>query len=102
MEIFNEIILVLTLYTIMCFSDWLGDVELKMKIGYVACVLVSVHFVLNIIIMTTTTIQVSKRKCRLSSQRRKYKKEREARNKKMDETRKERRAKRRVRFARYL
>ena len=102
MEIFNEIILVLTLYTIMCFSDWLSDVELKMKIGYVACALVSFHFILNIAIMTTTTIQVSKRKCRFKSLQRKYKKEREARNKMMEETRAKRSAKRRARFAMYL
>ena len=56
MEIFNEIILVLTLYTIICFSDWQSDVELKMKIGYVACALVSFHFLLNLMLMTSTTI----------------------------------------------
>ena len=56
MEIFNEIVLALTLYTIMCFSDWLDEVEAKLKVGYVSSLLVASHFLLNLIIMTITTI----------------------------------------------
>ena len=66
MELFNEIILMLTLYTIMCFSDWLTDhVEIKLKIGYVACALVAFHFLLNLSLIIVTTIKVTNRRLRM-------------------------------------
>ena len=66
MELFNEIILMLTLYTIMCFSDWLyGNVEIKLKIGYVACALVAFHFLLNLSLIIVTTVKVTKRRLRM-------------------------------------
>ena len=101
MEIFNEIILVLTLYTIMCFSDWLGDVELKMKIGYMACAFVGFHFLLNLVLIIKTTVVVTKRRIYMKYLRKRYNSERELRLHKMQETRFQRRAQRKERFARY-
>ena len=102
MEIFNEIILVLTLYTIMSFSDWLSDVEIKMKIGYMACALVGFHFLLNLVLIIKTTVVVTKRRIHMHYLRKMYNSERSLCLRTMQETRFKRRAERKERFVRYL
>ena len=72
MELFNELIMLLTLYTIMCFSDWLDDLEVQFKIGYVACALIGFHFGLNLFLIIVTTVRVTKQKCRMRILRKKY------------------------------
>ena len=46
-EYFNEIILMLTLYTFICFSPFVPDVEMRFAIGYFAIATVSLHLVVN-------------------------------------------------------
>ena len=65
MEYFNEVILMMTLYTIMCFSGWISDVEIKFKLGYVACALVTFHFLLNLSLIIVITVRVTKRRLRM-------------------------------------
>ena len=56
-EIFNEVILVLLMYTIMCLSNFVPDIELKFQIGYVAIGLVGLHLLYHMTLMTITTIR---------------------------------------------
>ena len=65
MELFNEIILIFILYTIMCFSDWLNDVRMQLKIGFIACGLVILHFLCNIALIAMATVKMLIRKVRM-------------------------------------
>ena len=51
MEFFNEIILMWALTTMVCFSPWINDIELKAKIGFFACGIVVFHFIINLSVM---------------------------------------------------
>ena len=70
MELFNEVILVCTLYTIMCFSGWLSNADVKLRVGYVACSLVTFHFGLNLGLIFITTFKIAKRRLRMRKHRR--------------------------------
>ena len=92
MELFNELIMLLTLYTIMCFSDWLDDQEFQFKIGYVACALIGFHSGLNLFLITVTTLRETKQRCRLCILRKRHKKARQALKARLEETRPTRKA----------
>ena len=57
MELFNEVILMTTLYTMICFTPWIQSIEMKFKIGFVTCAIVALHFAVNLGIMTGTSIK---------------------------------------------
>ena len=40
------------LFTMMCFSPWISNVELKLQIGNFTCGLVVLHFLVNLVLMT--------------------------------------------------
>ena len=86
MEVFNEIVLLLLLYTYLCFSDWLRDADLQLSIGYVSCALIAIHFVLNLYLIIAETVRTTKRKCRIHSLRKKHEKDREALKIRLKET----------------
>ena len=65
MELFNEVIFMNLLYCIMCFSDFLQDVEVQLTIGYIACGLVALHFIINLFLILHTTVRSLIRKVRL-------------------------------------
>lgn len=46
-EIFNEVTIMLVMYTILCFTPWIEDKELQGKIGCICCGLVSFPFIAN-------------------------------------------------------
>ena len=54
----NEIIIVLTLYTIFCFTNFLPDEMVKFYVGYVSCLLIIVHLLINLFIMLSGSIQL--------------------------------------------
>ena len=35
-------------YTMICFTPLVPSIEAKMKVGYVSCFLVSLHFIVNL------------------------------------------------------
>ena len=47
MEFFNEIILMFVMYTMICFTQWIQSLEMKLKIGYFSCSLVVFHFLIS-------------------------------------------------------
>jgi hypothetical protein len=55
-EYFNESIIILSLYTFMCFSDFVPDPVMQMNIGYVSCLLVLIHLGFNLSVMTISTL----------------------------------------------
>lgn len=54
----NETIIVFTLYTIFCFTNFLQDEIVKLNVGYVSCLLIIVHLLINLYIMLTGSIQL--------------------------------------------
>ena len=56
-EWFNEVVLMSTLYTIMCFSPLVQDVATKFYIGYVCIAIVISHLLLNIGIIFYVTLK---------------------------------------------
>lgn len=63
-EYFNEFILMVILYTILCFSPFVGDVNVKFFIGYVSIFFVSLHLVVNITSISISTFASLKLKCK--------------------------------------
>ena len=57
LETFNEVLLLLIMYTMMCFTDFVPDLETQYGIGYVACSLVVGHLLANLGIMLTTSFK---------------------------------------------
>ena len=55
-EYFNETIIMLSLYTFMCFSDFVPDPVMQLNIGYASCLLVLTHLGYNLSIMMGTTV----------------------------------------------
>jgi hypothetical protein len=48
MEIFNEVLIMFTVYTFMIFSDFVQDVDTKFMVGYLAIGFVAIHLLVNI------------------------------------------------------
>ena len=90
-EIFNEIVMILLLYTFISFTDWVPNMETKFKLGYVACGLITLHLMINIFIMLTSSVKGCVNKCRLSSHRKKHNKERSILRKRLQTNRPKRR-----------
>ena len=65
MELFNEVLLILLLYTMMCFTPWISDVETKYQTGYLSCLLVAFHFVFNISIMLVASLRTLVTQCKV-------------------------------------
>ena len=76
-EIFNEVVMILILYTFISFTDWVPSLEAKFKLGYLSCGLIVLHLLINIFIMLTSSIKGAYKACRLSRHRRKHNKKRE-------------------------
>ena len=76
MEIFNETILMLTMYTMICFSPFVPDVLTRFKLGYVTILIVCVHLLLNLTIIFITTFVNCKLCLRKRSLKRQYKRSR--------------------------
>ena len=50
-DFFNEVIIVFTLYTVMCFSGFVPSALMEFNVGYVSCGLIIIHLVVNLVIM---------------------------------------------------
>lgn len=59
-EYFNEFILMMVLYTMLCFSPFISDLSVKYAIGYVSIFIVALHLVLNIFFIFKNSFTVSK------------------------------------------
>ena len=57
MEMFNECMLLLIMYTMMCFTDLVPDVRIQYKMGYISCVLVVGHLLVNLGLMLYSSLK---------------------------------------------
>ena len=64
MEFFNEIILMMTMYSIMCFSPFIFDAETKFYLGYITIAIVCLHLAVNFFLIFKGTFHEMKMKCR--------------------------------------
>ena len=76
LEYFNELILMMTMYTIICYSPWVQDVELKFYIGYVTIGFVILHLVINLFLIFRGTFIMLSNRCRRRMTMKAYKKSR--------------------------
>jgi len=51
MELFNEAMMTLIMYSILCFTDFIPDPNNRYQVGYVSIALISLHFTVNIAIL---------------------------------------------------
>ena len=51
LEFFNEIIVMMVMYCIFCFSDFVPDPQARSSIGFVCCSIVSLHLLANLSLM---------------------------------------------------
>ena len=65
-ELFNEIVLMFVMYTIICFSPFVPDVTVRFYIGYITIFVVSLHLAINIYEILQATIRQLIRKRKLS------------------------------------
>lgn len=64
MEYFNEIILILTMYTIMCYTPFIFSVPTKQKIGYITIAIVVFHLLVNLFFIFRVSYKSIYLKCR--------------------------------------
>lgn len=50
-EYFNEVIILLTLYTFLCFTDFVKDFQMQIQVGNVSCALLSLFLGLKLTVM---------------------------------------------------
>ena len=55
METFNECVLMMTMYTIICFSPLVQSPQVKFQIGYITMVVVSSHLAVNFFFIGKST-----------------------------------------------
>ena len=56
---FNELIILTTMYSFICFTDFVPDRKTQEICGYAACLTVSIHIVVNVVTMVKTSIKSS-------------------------------------------
>lgn len=78
METFNEVILAGVLYTMICFSPLVPNIETKMKVGWVTCLLVMFHFAFSISRIIMSSCSTCKRSVKKHNFRRSHNKGRKA------------------------
>lgn len=78
MEIFNETVLMIVFYTIICFSDFILSMETRQQVGYVTCGLVTLHFLVNLVLISRNSVVNCIRNKRFNKARDQHKKQRKA------------------------
>ena len=78
-EIFNEIILMVVMYTIMCFSSFVPDAAVRFNIGYVCIAAIAAHLAVNFAIIGQSTYRKIKMMLKLKIALRSFNKAREQR-----------------------
>ena len=48
---FNEMFILMTLYTFMCFSDLVPDAEMRYNVGFACFALVSFYLIINVMLI---------------------------------------------------
>jgi len=56
-EFFNEVIIMLVMYHIICFTPFVPDLEVRFRLGYLVCLVVAVHLLVNLFFMAKDSIR---------------------------------------------
>ena len=64
MEYFNEFILMMTMYSILCFTPFVGDLYTQFYMGYVTITIVCLHLIINLFMIFKSTFYEMKMKCK--------------------------------------
>jgi len=78
-EYFNEIVLMMSMYTMFVFSPWVTDVYVVFYFGYIVIAIVVTHLLINLGIILVSTIKTTISQCKRRFALAKYKKQRKAR-----------------------
>ena len=76
-ELFNEIILMFVMYTIICFSPFVPDVTIRFQIGYITIFVVGLHLAVNVYQILLVTVRQLIRENRMRRARKHHKRQRE-------------------------
>ncbi len=76
MEYFNEVMILMVLYNIMCFTDFQPNEEIQYQQGYVMCVAVVFHIAFNLFLVLLDSIDYLKMRWLKYRMLRKYAKQR--------------------------
>ena len=61
-EIFNEVTLMMIMYSIICFSPLVPDVKVRFQLGYICIIAISLHLLVNfiqILVQSFSTIRMN-------------------------------------------
>ena len=75
-EAFNEVTMLVSIYTMMCFSPKVMNATVKARIGYFACFVIAAHFTISLVLITDSSIRETIRSCKLSQAKRYLNKQR--------------------------
>lgn len=53
---FNEVVIMLTLYSFLCFTDFVTEPIFQYKMGFLASFLVCAHLVVNLVLIISITL----------------------------------------------
>ena len=80
------------IYTIFSYTDWISDMELKFKIGYISIGLIALHLMVHMSIMTAMSIKAQIDACKWKFIMSRYNKQRRILQKKLQKNREKRKA----------
>ena len=63
MEMLNEVLIMFTMYCMIIFTDFVPDVQVKFKVGYFECALITVHFAVYTFFILRDFIRDTRVKC---------------------------------------
>lgn len=58
-EYFNEIVIILTVYTTMCFTDWVPNRLAQHQAGLVTCVILCLHLAINLLLIVNKSFKLA-------------------------------------------
>ena len=77
-EVVNEVILMLVMYHMICFTPFIYDLEIRYNLGFIVCFVVVMHLVVNFYFMIATSVRESRRAYKLRKHTKIFEKKREA------------------------
>lgn len=76
LEYFNEVVLMMVMYTIITYSPWVDDPIVTFYIGYVTILFVILHLIVNFTLIFRNSLKSCKLKCRSRYLKKELKKQR--------------------------
>ena len=58
LDLMNEIVIMFALYCTMCFSPIIDKISIKFQLGYISCIIVGSHLLVNLFFITGNTVKL--------------------------------------------